>query len=69
MKKAAIVLGLATIFSVTAFASSFADSGIGPDRKHGHGVPAPELGASALGLIMAGGIALYVVRRRRESNA
>ena len=31
----------------------------------GGGAPAPEIGASALGLLLAGGVAFYVIRRRR----
>ena len=37
----------------------------GGGNNGGGGAPAPEIGASAVGLLLAGGVALYVHRRRR----
>jgi hypothetical protein len=68
MKKAVQVFAFAAILSTTgAFAALARDhegffEGFG---GHGHGAPAPEIGASTLGMIMVGGIAIYVRRRRR----
>lgn len=74
MKKAAIILGMATIASAAGIATSHADSGvrINPplcaDCYHAHGVPAPEIGASAFGVLMVGGMAFYVLRRRSRAS-
>ncbi len=42
-----------------------------PGVPHGpHGVaPAPEMGASLIGLAMAGALVFFVVRRRRNAQA
>ncbi len=37
----------------------------GGGNNGGGGAPAPEIGASAVGLLLAGGVALYLHRRRR----
>jgi hypothetical protein len=70
MKRAAIVLGIATIASAARITTSFAASGERVEPPlcahcvHAYGAPAPEIGASALGALMVGGIALYVLKRR-----
>jgi LPXTG-motif cell wall-anchored protein len=70
MKKLIQILGLVACISTVGVAPSFACSG--PEcpsgnqgGKGGGGAPAPEIGASALGLLLAGGVAFYVIRRRR----
>jgi LPXTG-motif cell wall-anchored protein len=35
----------------------------------GHRAPAPEMGASMIGLVMVAALAYYVVRRRRNAMA
>jgi LPXTG-motif cell wall-anchored protein len=35
----------------------------------GKAAPAPEIGGSVVGLLMAGGLAFYVVRRRRSARS
>ena len=68
MKKLIQVLGLVTIISAVGFAPAFANGCNGKGHCYGNGgggAPAPEIGASALGLLLAGGAAFYVLKRRR----
>ncbi len=64
---------IAAVFSLFAASTSVggalaAPGGIpGPPPGHGK-APAPEIGGSIIGLAMAGGIALYVLRRRRNAQ-
>jgi len=73
MKKIASVLGMVAIISTVGFAPAFGgtDNGVGNGgqnngRQVGHGgAPAPEIGASVLGILLASGVAIYLHRRRR----
>jgi LPXTG-motif cell wall-anchored protein len=68
MKKLIQVLGLIACISTVGVAPSFAGgcwSKCNQGGNGGGGAPAPEIGASALGLLLAGGVAFYVIRRRR----
>jgi hypothetical protein len=53
-------------FLVANAVSAFAGEMAGLRPAPGHGAPAPEIGASAIGLLLAGCIAMYVFRRRRS---
>lgn len=56
------------LFATTAVAPAFADHRPPPPRGegHGHAAPAPQIGGSALGVLLAGGIAAYAYRHRRQ---
>lgn len=60
MKKQIQVLGLVATSWTASAAFGFAADGLRP----GGGAPAPEIGATALGLLFACGLALYLLRRR-----
>ena len=59
MKKLMQLTGLAACLGTVGVASAFAQV---PNPVP---VPAPEIAGSVLGLLMAGGVAVYVHRRRR----
>lgn len=61
MKKRIQVLALVACSWTASVASGFASGGL----RTGGGAPAPEMGATALGLLLACGLALYVLRRRQ----
>jgi hypothetical protein len=72
MKKIASVLGMVAIISTVGFAPAFGgtDNGGGNGGQNnglqlGRGTPAPEIGASVLGMLLASGVAIYLHRRRR----
>ena len=75
MKKLIQVLGLVASISMVGVTPSFATSIClpllgcidlgGGGGGGGGGAPAPEIGASVLGMLMASGVALYIYRRRR----
>jgi hypothetical protein len=74
MRKFIEVLGLVACLSTVGVAPSFAGTtcilGIicintGGGGGGGGGAPAPEIGASALGMLLAGGLAAYIRARRR----
>jgi hypothetical protein len=66
MKKLIQVLGLVLCISTVGVAPSFAGICIvGICPIGGGGAPAPEIGASVLGLLLAGGVATYIHKRRR----
>jgi hypothetical protein len=82
MKKALCVAGLVAALSMGGIQSSFAESNaicqifgifcLGPSSPQPpghHPAPAPEMGASALGLLMVGGLAFYVARRRPKAQS
>jgi hypothetical protein len=65
------VLGLVACVSIVSVSPSFADCildilCLGGGGGSGGGAPAPEIGASALGLLMAGGLASYIRARQRK---
>jgi LPXTG-motif cell wall-anchored protein len=57
---------LTVLFSMIGPVSSFA--GPSPCAACGHAAPAPEMGASALGMLMAAGLAGYLIRRRKDKS-
>ena len=76
MKKLIHVLSLVACISTLGVAPSFADTcilifcidlggGGGSGGHRGGAAPSPEIGASAVGLLLAGGVALYLHRRRQ----
>ena len=67
---ASIICGFA-VMSGAAFAGSSTASAPVPVScaACGKKAPAPEMGASIVGLAMAGAMAFYVLRRRRNSQA
>ena len=77
MRKFIKVLGLVACLSTVGVAPSFAGTcilgiicipvggGPGGGGGNGGGAPAPEIGASALGMLLAGGLAAYIRARRR----
>jgi len=67
MRKFIKVLGLVACISAVSVFPSFADDGGGGDDGGGRGagVPAPEIGATVLGLLGAAGLAAYLRARRR----
>jgi len=62
MRKLIQSLGLGASLWIAGAAPSFAGYGLRP----GGGAPAPEIGATALGLLLACGLAFYVLRRRQR---
>ncbi len=66
MKKAASVLRLIASIWLIGIAPGFAREDHGGRGDHGHGAPAPAIGASALGLFLASGVAYYYIRKRRR---
>lgn len=69
MNKHYHALGVAAILlGATVAAPAYAENhGLRPGPSHG--APAPEIAASTLGLLLAGGIAWYVRRRRPQPTA
>jgi LPXTG-motif cell wall-anchored protein len=70
MKKLILILGLVagiwTVGGAPGFAQDARTYPTYPTHPtNGGGAPAPEIGASALGLLLAGGVAFYIIRRRR----
>ena len=67
MNKLIGALGSAS-FVVANAASAFADEmrGLRLGPSPSHGAPAPEIGASAVGLLLAGVVVMYVIKRRRS---
>jgi hypothetical protein len=67
MRKFIKVLGLVACLSTVGVAASFAQSVLPPlpVPLPGGGAPAPEIGATALGMLLAAGLAAYVRARRR----
>jgi LPXTG-motif cell wall-anchored protein len=63
MKKLILNIGLVASILTVGVAPGFANSA--SYQSNGGGAPAPEIGGSALGLLLAGGVAFYVLRRRR----
>ncbi len=63
MSKLIQLLGMAAIISTAGAASAFAGD-VGWHHIGGGSAPAPAIGASALGMFLASGIAFYVRRRR-----
>jgi MYXO-CTERM domain-containing protein len=70
----AYLAGVATIVALSGISSAFANP-TGPAlpipvrcTTCGHSAPAPEIGGSVAGLLLAGGLAAYVVRRRRSTR-
>jgi hypothetical protein len=72
MKNLARAVALAAVISTIGVApcfaipSQFPSPPSSPPPSSYHGAPGPEMGASVLGMLMAGGIAAYVVKRRRK---
>jgi hypothetical protein len=79
MRKFIKVLGLAACLSTVGVAASFADQdgqgqngqgqngqGQNGQGQNGRGAPAPEIGATVLGLLGAAGLASYIRARRRK---
>jgi hypothetical protein len=70
MKKLIQSLGLIAIIGTVSVAPGFARTSTEVQPIHrGGGAPSPEIGASALRLLLASGVAFYVIRRRRASIA
>ena len=71
MKKLIQVLGLIAAIWMVGAAPGFAAGGNDQGgnnqggNSQGGGTPAPEIGASALGMLLASGVATYLYRRRR----
>jgi LPXTG-motif cell wall-anchored protein len=67
MKILLLLIGLFTgIWTIDRVSDSWPGShSITVRHDGGGGAPSPEIGASALGMLLASGIALYVIRRRR----
>jgi LPXTG-motif cell wall-anchored protein len=61
MRKSIQSLGLGASIWIAGALPGFA--AYGPD---GGGAPSPEIGATALGLLLACGLAFYVFRRRQQ---
>jgi hypothetical protein len=69
MRKFIKVLGLVACLSPVGVAASFADQngqGQNGQGQNGRRVPAPEIGATVLGLLGAAGLASYIRARRRK---
>jgi hypothetical protein len=66
MRKFIKVLGLVACLSTVGVAASFADDECEGKCGGGRGVPAPEIGATVLGLLGAAGLASYIRARRRK---
>ena len=68
MKKLIQVLGLIAGIWMVGTAPGFANCGSNGNGRgngcSGGGSPAPEIGASVLGMLLAGGVAIYPHRRR-----
>jgi hypothetical protein len=64
MRNLAYILAAASILWAIGIGASYA-LGVCPDC--GHGAPAPEIGASGFGMLLAGGLAWYV-RKRRDNK-
>jgi hypothetical protein len=72
MKKLVQVLGLIAGICMVGAAPGFAQNqngqgqnGQGQNQQGGGGTPAPEIGASVLGMLLASAVAVYLYRRRR----
>ncbi len=67
MKKLIQVFSLVACIWTVGVASDFAQAAPSTTAvpPRGGGAPAPEIGASALGLLLTAGVAFYVLRRRR----
>ena len=65
MKKLIPVIGSAAFVVANSVVSASAGDW-GWRGGPGHGAPAPEIGASAIGMLLAGGIVTFIVRRRRQ---
>jgi len=64
MRKLFELLGLIAIISTAGAASALAGD-VGWHHIGGGSAPAPAIGATALGMFLASGIAYYVRKRRR----
>jgi hypothetical protein len=65
----AAVVALSGLASAVANATGPALPIPGQCATCGRAAPAPEIGGSVAGLLMAGGLAAYVVRRRRSARS
>ncbi len=66
MKKRILLIGLVASIWAAGFAPGLVlAGGLRSAPVSGGGAPAPEIGASALGLLLASGTALYILRRRQ----